>query len=219
MMKEMPTPIASRRTVLIGGLALALSGCSASSLIGPSTPVPDLYVIHPEFGPIPDAPVIRQQVVVAVPTASETLDTERIALERAPNIMDYYAHAQWTDRLPLLIQSLLVEAFENSGRIAGVAREAAGIRADVVLEIELRHFEAYYAVQDTPPEIHVALVPKLVGALHREVIGATEITRSARATANDMARITAAFTVAGTDALKETVRWTLLALASRNGTG
>jgi cholesterol transport system auxiliary component len=212
------TSATSRRLVLTGGLALSLSACGGN-LIGPSSPAPDLYVLHPDFGALPDTPSIRQQLVVAVPTASEVLDTERIALERAPNTMDYYAHSQWIDRLPLLLQSLLVEAFEKSGRIPGVGREAAGIHADVVLETEVRHFEAYYAVSDTPPEIRATLVAKLVSAVQREVMGSTEVTRSVRATGNDMPHITAAFAAAATDSLKEIVRTTLAALASRNGTG
>jgi cholesterol transport system auxiliary component len=209
---------ASRRAVLTGGLALTLSACGGN-LIGPSSPAPDLYVLHPEFGALPDAPLVREQLVVAVPGASEALDTERIALEHAPNSLDYYAHSQWTDRLSLLVQSLLVQAFERSGRIAGVGREGAGIRPDVVLEAEIRHFEAYYAVADTPPEIRVSLVPKLVGAVHREIIATTEVTRSVRAAANDMTGITAAFGAAANDTVKEVVRWALLALASRNGAG
>jgi len=67
--------------------------------------------------------------------------------------MDYYANSQWTDRVPLLLQSLLVEAFEKSGRIAAVGRETAGIRADYVLETEIRDFEAYYAVPDAAPNV------------------------------------------------------------------
>lgn len=203
---------ANRRTVLTGGLALTLSACSGN-LIGPSSPAPDLYVLHPEFGSVSDAKPIRQQLVVAVPAASDALDTERIALEHAPNTMDYYAHSQWTDRLSLLVQSLLVEAFERSGRVAGVGREGAGIRPDVILESEIRHFEAFYASPDTPPEVRVTLVPKLVGAVHREVIAATEVTRSARPAANDMPQITAAFGTAANEVLRETVRWALSALA------
>src|ERR1043166_7445800 len=71
--------------------------------------------------------------------------------------MDYYAHAQWTDRAPLLLQGLLVEAFEKSQRIAAVGRESAGIRSDYILQSELHDFEAYYAVPDTPPKIRVSL--------------------------------------------------------------
>jgi cholesterol transport system auxiliary component len=207
---------ASRRAVLTGSFALTLSAC-AGNLIGPPSPPPELYVLHPAFGPLPDTPLIRQQLVVAIPVASEALDTARIALERAPNTMDYYAHAQWTDRLPLLVQALLVEAFEKSGGIAAVGRETEGIRADVVLETEIRHFEAYYAVPDTAPEIHVALMARLVGALHREVIGVSEVTRSARAAANDMPNITAAFAAAAGDALREIVRWALPTLPKRTG--
>src|SRR5436305_2765007 len=106
----------TRRGILLGGVALTLSGCGGN-LIGPPSPAPQIYVLHPEFAGVTDAPSVGWQLVVAAPVAPASLDVERIALERAPNVMDYYANAQWADRLPLVIQTLLVEAFEKSGKI------------------------------------------------------------------------------------------------------
>lgn len=207
-----------RRAVLTGGLALSLSAC-AGNLIGPPSPAPALYVLRPEFGPVSGASPVRQQLTVAVPAAPAALDTERIALERNANVMDYFAQSQWTDRLPLVVQSLLVEGFEKSGAVAAVGREGAGIRADVVLETELRQFEAFYAVADTAPEIRITMVAKLVNVTNRGVIDTTEVSRSARSAANDLRSITAAFTLASGEALKEVVRWTVADLSLRRAGG
>jgi len=206
--------VADRRAVLTGAMALSLSAC-AGNLIGPPSPAAALYVLRPEFGPVSGGSPVRQQLVVAVPAAPAALDTERIALERGVDVMDYYAQSQWTDRLPLVVQSLLVEGFEKSGQVAAVAREGAGIRADVVLETELRQFEAYYAVPDTAPEIRITLVAKLVGVTNRNVIDTMEVSRTARASANNLQSVIAAFTLAGGEALKDTVRWAIADLSSR----
>src|SRR5581483_9442566 len=185
--------------------------CAGGGIIGPPSPAPQIYVLQPQFGAIADAPNVPWQLLVGVPNAPESLDTERIALERAPNTMDYYANAQWADRLPLLVQSLLVEGFEKSGRIAAVGRESSGIRADYILQTEIRDFEAYYAAIDTPPKIRVRLVAKLLALPSHEMAGGTEASHESPAAANDMTNITAAFGQAAGAAVEDVVGWALRA--------
>jgi cholesterol transport system auxiliary component len=205
------TAAPTRRGILVGGAALTLAGCAGGGLIGPPSPAPQIYVLHPEFGAMADAPNVPWQLVVGTPNAPESLDTERVALERAPNSMDYFANAQWADRLPLLVQTLLVEGFEKSGRIAAVGRESSGIRADYVLQTEIRDFEAYYAVIDTPPKARVRLVAKLLSLPGREMGGGTETMQEVPAAANDMTNITAAFRQAARAAVEDVVGWALRA--------
>ena len=77
--------------------------------------------------------ILHRRLVVDIPTASESLDTDRIALIRDRTRFDYYANSLWTDRVPLLVQALLVEAFENDGSIAQVARDAQTLTPDYLL--------------------------------------------------------------------------------------
>ena len=49
----------------------------------------------------------------------------RIALHRASVELEYYARANWTDLAPAMIQTLVVESFENSGKIVAVGRFSA----------------------------------------------------------------------------------------------
>ena len=142
MTSDMAGAAPTRRGLLLSGAALTLAGCGGN-LIGPPSPAPQSYVLHPELGAIADAPSVPWQLIVGVPNAPESLDTERIALERAPNTMDYFANAQWADRVPLLVQSLLIEGFEKSGRIAAVGRERSDNRADYIMHTENREFDAY----------------------------------------------------------------------------
>lgn len=197
----------SRRVLLQSAGAVALTGCS-TNLIGPP-PAPQIYVLRPDFPTVTNAPMVSWQLVVSVPTAPESLDTERIALERAPNTMDYYANSQWPDRVPLLVQSLLVEAFEKSGRINAVGRESAGIRADYVLECEIRDFSAHYAVVDNPPRIRFGITAKVIAAASREVAGTVQFETGAQAAANNMPSITAAFAQAAEAAVNQVISWTL----------
>ena len=62
-------------------------------------------------------------MTVAEPEAAASLDTPRIALSRTATTMEYFANAAWNDRVPLLVQGLLIQALDNSGRILGVGRD------------------------------------------------------------------------------------------------
>ena len=96
-------------------------------------PCAQIYRLSPTVDDPPAGPVLRKRLVVDIPTASESLDTDRIALIRDRTRFDYYANSLWTDRVPLLVQGLLMEAFENDGSIAEVARDASNMTPDYVL--------------------------------------------------------------------------------------
>ena len=70
--------------------------------------------------------------------APSGLNTNRIALAHSQITLDYYAGATWTDSAPQLVQTLLIESFENTGRIVAVGRKSVGLKPDYVLKLELR---------------------------------------------------------------------------------
>src|SRR6476619_1509182 len=113
--------IRRRQVLLAASCAVPLVGCS----VFPNPPTPQIYRLSP---PSPTASdlrhrrILRRQLVIDLPTASESLDTDRIALIRGRTKFDYYANSLWTDRVPVLIQTLLVEAFEGDGGITQVGR-------------------------------------------------------------------------------------------------
>jgi cholesterol transport system auxiliary component len=197
----------TRRVLLMSGAAALLAGCSGN-IIGPP-PASQIYVMQPNFGPVAEAPAANWQLVVGLPEAPDSLDTARIALINAPNTMDYYANAQWPDRLPSLVQSLTVEAFQHSGKMKAVGRDTEGLSPDYVLRIEIVDFEAYYAVPDTPPKIDVKMVATLLNPTTRSVMATLPSEHSAQASANNMASITQAFTEATGATINEVVSWTL----------
>src|SRR6185503_11844968 len=105
----------SRRRAIIGAGAVALSGCSV--LQGPA--IPQLYVLRPQV-PMSMGPRVNWRLAVAAPDAVASLDTQRIALTRSATTMDYFANAAWPDRLSLIVQRQLIQAFDSSGRILSV---------------------------------------------------------------------------------------------------
>jgi cholesterol transport system auxiliary component len=187
-------------------MALLLSGCGG--LLGPSNPPPQIYVLKPRLEVLTDAPAVSWQLAISRPEMAETLDTDRIALIRGAT-MDYYADAQWTDTASRLLQALLVEAFQSSGRILGVGRDTGEVRADYILQTQVRDFEAQYQGENGAPTVVVAMSARLTAARTRAVVASFEASRSVSAAQNSVPAVIEAFDTAASEALEDIARWAL----------
>jgi cholesterol transport system auxiliary component len=197
-------PSFSRRSAIAGAGALLLSGCSV--LKGP--PIPQLYLLRPRF-PSSTGPQVSWRLSIAAPDAVASLDTPRIALTRSPTTMDYFANAAWTDRVPLLLQRQLIDAFDASGRIVSVDRDTSGLEADYLLQTEIRDFQARYDSPNGPPQIVISIQAKLARMPQRQIATSINVTQQVPATANNLDSIVAAFNQAVGAAIGQVVAGTL----------
>ena len=187
-------------------LILSLAGCSG--LLGGGEPV-HLYRLTPKSTYPAGLPHRSVQLLINEPLAPAGLDKSRIALSRSAVSIDYFADSEWTDRAPLLVQTAILQSFENSKTITAIDRESVGLRADFILETEIRHFEAVYDSSNGPPEIWVAIIVRLVNPTSRDVVAQTSFERRERASANDVPSIISAFDEALGGVMKEIVVWTV----------
>ncbi|HXY98676.1 MAG TPA: ABC-type transport auxiliary lipoprotein family protein [Stellaceae bacterium] len=194
-----------RRLVLA---VLALTPASCSGLLPQGAAPPKLYTLTPASDFPADGIRVSWQLLVDVPASPAALDSERIALSRGPTTIDYFADAAWTDRAPLMLQSLLVQSFENSGRIGAIARESLALRADYILLAEVRDFEAEYAGA-AAPVAHLQLGVKLIRMPDRAIVAQQRFDATAPAAANQMPAIVEAFNTAFHQAARQIVDWAL----------
>src|SRR5258707_3388622 len=171
-------------------IVLALAGCAGLS--GGSAPA-HLYRVTPKSTYPANLPHRAVQILVDAPLAPAGLDTSRIALSRSAVSIDYFADSEWTDRAPLLVQTALVESFENSNTVNAIDRESIGLRADFILKTDIRHFEAVYDSPTGPPEIWVEIITRLVDPAGRNILAHASFERRQRAAANDISPIVLAF--------------------------
>ena len=197
-------PVLARRCAALAAV-LALAACS--SLFG--GPPENLYRLAPQQSFSASLPYRNVQLVIDAPRASPGLDTVRIALLRPPVSFDYFADSAWTDRAPLVVQSALLQSFENSGRLTALDRDAIEGEPDFILRTELRHFEAEYDKAATPPEVRVALRVRLVRAQDRRIVAQAAFARREKAAANDVPHIVAALDHALGGVIGEIIAWTL----------
>ncbi len=199
----------ARRQALKLLLAAPLAGLAACQVPVPGQgPPPELYRLSPKSTFRDDMPTVDWQLVLEAPRANAGIDTTRIALQRAPLQIEYYARAQWSDRAPQMIQTLMIESFENSGRIVAVGRDDVGLRADFVLKTELREFQTEY-FNGGQPRGHVAMAARLVQMPRRAIIGSMAFEAREPARKDSVPAVIEAFDEALGKVLRRLVEWTL----------
>src|SRR5215467_10950831 len=193
------------RLAACGAAAVLLAGCD---LIKAAEEPVDLYTVTPKSTFDDNMPAVFWQLAVEAPNASANLNTGHIAIAQSPTSSDYYSKTAWTDRAPLMVQTRIVDSFENSHKIVAVARESIGLRANYVLQTDLRNFEAMYFYGGTPI-VKVRIVAKLVRLPDRQIIGAATFERCVRARADKVPKVVEAFDQALGSVMKRLVAWTL----------
>lgn len=119
--------------VLLLTMSLGLAACS-------STATNDTFDLAGSSRS--DGPTVRnRQLLVPEPGALKALDSDSILVRVSGTEIQYLSKAQWSDRLPRMVQSKLVEAFENSGKLGGVGKPGQGLAIDYQLVSDIRAFE------------------------------------------------------------------------------
>jgi cholesterol transport system auxiliary component len=195
-----------RRALFAGVSGLVLAGCG--EIVGPP-PAPKLYVLKPSLPRDLPGGKVNWALSIQMPDATSGLDSDRIAILLPPSTMDYYADSAWADRLPALVQSNFLEAFEASGRINAVARDSEGVHADYILSTDLRDFEARLDQSQGAPLATVRIGARIVKSRTREIAGYTSASNEVRASVNSVAAAVEALNTALADVLAKLVPWTL----------
>ncbi len=195
----------NRRDLLLGGL-VTLAGCGILPKVQEPT---TLYTLTPKTQFPPDLPHVNWQLVIELPSAAAGIDSSRIALTHDPFTLEYYAKASWTDNAPGMVQSLLIESFERTGKIVAVGAESAGLRPDFILKTDLRSFQANYRGDDPIPTVFVRMTAKLVAMPQRRIVRSITSEKSVKAAGSAFPDVLNAFDDAIGHVFKEIVVYTL----------
>lgn len=206
-----------RAAGLIGGLlsVTALTACSVA-LPGSGVP-PRIFVLSPKSTFEDDVPSVDWQLLVETPSASSGISSSRIALRRSSIELEYFGRAAWTDSAPKMVQTLMIESFENSGHIISVGRQAIGLQSDYILKTDLREFQAEYLDESgvpmpegSAPFIRIRLNAKLVKMPDRKIVASRTTEYILKAPGPSMNEIVAGFDAALGKILKRVVSWSLI---------
>lgn len=86
----------------------------------------------------------RGQLLVGEPASLAVLESEKIVVRPAQGAVTHLGNAQWSDRLPKLLQARIVQAFENAHRLRSVGRPGDRISGDYQLVTDLRAFQIVF---------------------------------------------------------------------------
>ena len=200
------------RHALLAATLFGLSGCSGLATLSSVAKPNDLYALTPKSTFDPSLPTLRQQIVVEEPTATAAVATDRIAVQPSPLRVQYFPEVRWVDRAPVIVQALLIESYENSGKVASVGRSAVGLRADYVIVTDLREFQALVPHAESGEEslmVNVRLNMKLVDAEFDQIIGSRSFEELEPAASDNMDDVAEAFDEALGDAMRDLVEWSV----------
>ena len=186
-------------------LTLALSACSLPQFGGPA---PDLYTLSPKSTFSSDVPEVNWQLVVEEPSAAKGIDTDRIAIAPTPLEVKYFPNSRWADRAPKMVQTLMIQSFENTKKIVSVGRQSLGLRSDFVLKTELREFQAEKA-EDGSVTVRVRVNLKLVRPSLGQIVASQSFESVKPTPTENIGDVVAAFDDAVGAVLKRSVAWTL----------
>ncbi len=195
-----PVASVSRRRLVFGalwtGLAAPLGACGG----GASIATFDLSPI-----PGPAAPGGRRgQLLILEPVATAPLDSDRVIVRPTPDTVATLKGAQWSDNLTRLVQTRLLESFENSHFLQAVGRPGTGLDARYALNTEIRRFDIDVGAGEAVVELSAKVI--LVGA--GQIVAARVFSARAPGSAADGAAAATALDLALGRAMRDLVAWT-----------
>lgn len=178
------------RALIVAILGVSLTGCGA---LGPakSEEYATFGLSVPSGGAASGA-AVDWQLRVELPEAATPLEGNKIARRDADGGYGVFKGARWSEHTPELVQSAIVRAFEDSGRIRGVGRADSPVRGDYTLVSELRDFEADYS-GGAGPTVRFVLSAKLLDGHTNDVVAARVFSESEAAHGRDLNAVIAAF--------------------------
>jgi cholesterol transport system auxiliary component len=172
---------------------------------------PDQIYVLNAVRPAAAASVVPGVLVVPRPAVQPGLDTDRIALRRGGNELDFYAASRWSGNLSQVLGAFALQSVAGSfATVAGGGQNIGVVNYE--LQLTVRHFEAVYA-NGGAPEVRVAFECQVVATSPRRVLGACDAEVREAAADNRMGAIVQAFERAAQRALVE-VRGKATALAA-----
>ena len=177
--------------VAVPAAALMLAGCGG----GPPATF-DLAAVQNFAG----AQNGRGELVVYAPTAALPVDSQRIVIRTGPEAVAYLKGAQWADRVPELVQTRLIESFQNAHVLRAVGRP--GLVANYNLQTDVRRFEVDVEHGVARVEISAQIVTAGGASVASKIF-----TAEAPAANDEAATVTAALNQALATVLRDIVVW------------
>ncbi|HML27839.1 MAG TPA: ABC-type transport auxiliary lipoprotein family protein [Hyphomicrobium sp.] len=166
-----------------------------------SAPIIDLEppTKFPKIAKIPDG-----QLLVPEPDVVGSVFNDQVAIMTPAGERSDAVSAKWPDTLSRVVQSRIVQSFENAGYLKVIGHQPETLDVDYQLLIDLRSFQI---VASDTPSAEISFSAKIVSK-DGKILGARIFNASVPATITDQAGVAAALNQAFDKVAVELVVWT-----------
>ena len=196
----------SRRHFL-GGLMAGSLTQAVSACLGGGSP-PRQFTLTPVTDFSTGLPAVKWSLVVDEPTAPRQIDTARIAVISGAFEVEYYADVEWADAAPAMVQLLLIQSFQNSGRLPVVAPTRQTLATDFLLLSNLRKFQVESDASGSP-QAAVVLEATLLKMPRRAPVATVRFAQSTPIASKSIEAVATAFDASLNAVMRRIVDWTL----------
>lgn len=196
------------RIAMLAAAAALAAGC----LGGLKEQVAQPLVYRVDAPKLAAATALAADLKVDVGAVAPGLDGTGIATLWPGRRLDYVAGARWAEELPQLLESALVQSFQDSGSLRSVQGDFGRFRATHTLVIEVRRFEADYTGGGLP--VARVELTATVGTAGRHVLASFTVAASEGAAENRQAAVVAAIDAAFARATTELADRAIAAIAA-----
>lgn len=204
-----------RPAIAIAALTL-LAGCSAISALSDATTPLEVYELRAEHaGVVASGAPLARDIIVELPTTAGALDTDRIMIRPNAFQAQYLPEARWGEPTPVMVQTLMVRALENTNALRYVARRPLGPGGDFAIVTELVDFQAEQPDANAAPVVNLRMSVRILRESDTRIIASRTFTASAEAASTDTLVLVAAFDRAAASLMDEFTAWTLASLGAR----
>lgn len=146
----------------------------------------------------------KGQLLIDQPVASSPIDSDRVVVRPTPDTVATLKGAQWSEPLPRLLQTRMLQSFESGRALIAVGRPGSGIEARYMLASEIRHFELDIENGEAVVEISV----KFVATDSGKVVATRVFSARAPGSAKEPGAAAAALNTASSKVIDDIVAWT-----------
>jgi cholesterol transport system auxiliary component len=191
------------RAAAVLAVGMALAGCAGSLLESSAEPATTYRLVGEAFAD--RGARLPLALAVSRPRAAPDLDTDRIAVLRPDSLFDYFVGVRWSEAAPQMLQQQLVGALAADGRFEAVVAAPSRVPTDLLLDVELRRFEAVYVAGRAAPDVRVEMLVSLIDPRQVRRLTSFMATGTAPAAENGRGAVVAAFERATGDAVRGAV--------------
>lgn len=188
------------RAASVTAMAALLAGCEVFA-----GPPPETFNLAAPAVVSQTGASTSAQLLIPLPSAIGTLNTAGIVVMQGQRYA-YYPDSQWPDKLPVVVQARVMEAFEKSGRVRAVGRPGEGLSIDYALLIDIRAFEFEADTYEAEVEMAVRVMDDRTGA----ILGTRTFTARVPVGADSPDGVVASLGAAFDQVVIELVDWSLV---------